>query len=199
METTIERPSVNKRPAIRIAIVAVYTAMCVGGAYMFTVIPNVEIFSMLVFLGGLLFGKAIGALNGFLSSLLYFVFNILGASPLPLLVVQLIAYTHLGLLGGGLRLTRIRSNIATSSQLCFGMIGGAFSFAYSFVADLVFSIVMHINFLAWVLQGIIFTILLIVCNIITFSLLLPLLISGIDKHLVMIFPIVHISGSQKTL
>ncbi|NMC03815.1 MAG: hypothetical protein GYA24_01325 [Candidatus Lokiarchaeota archaeon] len=176
------------RPAMRIAIIAMYTGTCVGGAYMLTLIPNIEIFSMLVFMGGILFGKAIGSMNGLLSALMYFLFNILGASPAPLLVVQLVAYTALGLLGGVIRRARIRTAVGTTSQVCFGLIGGAFAFVYTFTADVVFSLVMGINLLAWILQGIIFTILLIACNVITFGLLLPLLLVGIDKHLATAFP-----------
>jgi hypothetical protein len=178
----------TRNPAIKVAIVATYAGTCVGAAYMLTLIPNIEIYSMLVFLGGLLFGKMIGALNGFLSSLIYFVFNILGASPAPLLLVQLITYTMLGFTGGIFKETRIRRMITRQSQIVFGILGAGFMIAYTFFADFVFSIVMGVNFFAWFLQGLVFTILLIACNIITFSMLLPLLIVGIDKHLPGFFP-----------
>nr|MDO8113188.1 hypothetical protein [Candidatus Sigynarchaeota archaeon] len=181
------RSATTTPPAVKIAIIATYAGLCVGAGYMLALIPNVEIFTMLVFLGGLLFGKAIGSLVGFIASILYFIFNLYGASPIPLLVVQLVAYTVLGFAGGFFNDSSLRKNITRKSQVVLGIIGASFAFGYTIIADLIFSYIMGINFWAWVAQGSIFTGILVVCNAITFSSLLPLILVPLDKHMVAIF------------
>jgi hypothetical protein len=186
----------GKRPSVvlKITTIGTYAATCIGAGYMLTMIPNVEIFSMLVFLGGLLFGKVIGLLNGFLSALIYFTFNLLGASPPLLLIVQLVAYTLLGLLGGMLRPTRLRRSISSVSQAVFATIGAVFSFSYLFIADISFAIVFGINIVAQLVAGLVFTTINVICNIITFGFLMPILIVSLDKHLQSIFPIASIDS-----
>ncbi len=195
MENQNPREMGGKRPSavLKITTISMYAATCIGAGYMFTMIPNVEIFSMLVFLGGLLFGRAIGLLNGFLAALIYFLFNVYGASPLPLLLVQLVAYSLLGLLGGVLRPTGLRRSITPASQAVFSTIGALFSFSYLFIADISFAIALGMNIVAWFLQGLVFTIISVVCNTITFGFLMPLLIDALDKHLQGLFPIASIS------
>ncbi|MHA1683059.1 MAG: hypothetical protein ACTSUE_19125 [Promethearchaeota archaeon] len=179
----MEKGSENSsRTSKQIAFVAIYAATTVGCAYILTIIPNVEFFTVLVFLGGLIFGKFIGLMNGFLSSLIYFIFNIYGQSPMPLLVVQLSVYTTLGLLGGVVRGTKIRVNITGSTQIIYGLIGLFFILGYTMLSDFVFSLVMGVNFLVWYLQGIIFTLTLTICNFLTFSLLIPTTLSAVDSH-----------------
>ena len=182
MVTNNGESSTPVRPSLKIALVAIFASTCVGAGYLLALIPNVEIFTMLVFLGGLLFGKKIGMLNAFVSSIIYFVFNLYGASPVPLLVVQLAAYSLLGLLGGFLTNVKVRKIITRRSQLVFGIIGAGFVFMYTFIADIVFSFIMGMNFFAWFLQGIIFTSILVACNAITFGFLLPLIILPLDKY-----------------
>ncbi|MBN2150790.1 MAG: hypothetical protein JW839_05080 [Candidatus Lokiarchaeota archaeon] len=191
MENPTPTSNTTKHPsdALRIATIGMYAASCIGAGYMFTIIPNVEIFSMLVFLGGLLFGRVVGLLNGFIAALIYFLFNIFGASPPMLLGVQLAAYTLLGLMGGVMRPTRLRRSISPASQAVFAIIGAAFSFAYTFVADVSFALSLGMNFVAWFLQGLVFTIISIVCNVLTFGFLLPLLVVSLDKHLQRMFPL----------
>lgn len=172
-----------------VALVAVFSSTCVAAAYMLTLIPNVEFFTMLVFLGGLLFGRVIGAVNGFLAAMLYFVFNIYGASPLPLLAIQVGSYGVLGLLGGVLRAHPLLASLSWRGQAMLGAIGATFVLSYTLLADLVFSIVMGLNYVAWVLQGLPFTVVLVTSNLVTFSLLLPLVLVPVRKQVRQLFPV----------
>jgi hypothetical protein len=194
MENPNSRQVNDKHPSavIRITTISMYAATCIGAGYMFTMIPNVEIFSMLVFLGGLLFGRIAGLLNGFLAALIYFMFNVNGASPPLLLIVQLAAYTLLGLLGGVMRPTNLRRSVSPASQVVFATIGAVFAFSYLFIADISYALTLGMNLVAWFLQGLVFTIISVVCNIITFGFLLPTLIVSLDKHLQGTFPIASI-------
>jgi len=174
-------PTESEMPkSTSVAIVAIFTATAVGTSYMLVAIPNVKLFEMIIFLAGLLFGKRIGSLVGFLSGLIYGVFNFYGASPLPLLAVQLVAYTLLGLLGGAMMRSRVRLVITPVSQAVFALIAIGFSLAYALGADYVYALVIGINYLIWILQGAVFTIILVVCNAITFGLLMPLILVKID-------------------
>ncbi len=169
--------------AVQVAITGTYAGTCVATAYMLTLVPNVEFFTMLVFMGGLLFGKTRGFLNGLVAATIYFIFNLYGTSPLPLLAVQLCAYSLLGYLGGRCSTHQLRRNISTGSQVVFASIGIAYAFTYTLVSDVLFSIIMTVNFAAWFLQGLPFTIVLVVTNAITFGLVMPLILVPVDKFM----------------
>jgi len=177
-------------PALKIGIVAMYAAACVGAGYMLIFIPNVEVYDMMVFLGGLLFGPGLGTIIAFTAELIHSIFNIYGASPLPLLLVQLLAYPLLGLAGGLLKNTRLRKTITKRSQVVFGMIGLVFAFTYTILADIIWPIFggLGTSIVLWVLQGMPLRIVLMACDFITFSMLLPLILVAVEKHLAAIFP-----------
>jgi uncharacterized membrane protein len=177
-------------PTLKITIVAVYAAACVGAGYLLIFIPNVEIYDMMIFLGGLLFGKRIGVSAAFIAEVIHSIFNVYGASPLPLLVVQLIAYTILGLAGGAMSESKFRKVITKRSQVVFGLIGTTFAFIYTVCADIMFPLFVGggTSIIGWLIQGTFFRIVLMVCDFITFSSLMPLILVAVEKHIISIFP-----------
>lgn len=183
----------DKKQSLRIAIIAIYTACTASAAYLLTMLPNIEIFSMMVFLGGLLFGKKIGTSIAFLTTIIYRLFNIWGGSPLILLIIQICVYTPVGFIGGVFKETRFRKNIDSRSQVVFGTVGAVFATVYTFLTPLTWAVVNpEVDYWIWYLQGWLippfFTPVLIIANFITFGLLMPLILVGLDKHLPKLMP-----------
>ncbi len=83
-----------------VAIVGVFSALAVTGAYLFIPIHNVEIFTALIFMSGVLFGTRIGVLVGAISATIYGTINPFGMSPLPLLAIQVFSRAVTGYVGG---------------------------------------------------------------------------------------------------
>ncbi|MFX0102665.1 MAG: ECF transporter S component [Candidatus Hodarchaeota archaeon] len=186
--------NISRIQILRITIVALYTAATVAAAYILILIPNVEIYTMLVFLGGLLFGKYAGTSIGFISTIIYRLFNIYGASDPALLIIQLISYSILGFLGGVLKKTHLRQDINSKSQLIFGLIGACFIAAYLLTADIIGALIfckpgtLSICVTAKLVSGILFYAIGVIANLVTFSVLMPLIIVSFDKQLVKVFP-----------
>jgi LytS/YehU family sensor histidine kinase len=183
----------RKKKSLRIAIIAIYTACTASAGYSLTMVPNIEIFSMMVFLGGLLFGKKIGSAIGLLTTVIYRLFNIWGGSPLILLAIQLLVYTLVGFVGGLFNNTKFRKNVDISSQVVFGILGAIFATVYTFLTPLSWAVVNpQVDYWVWYLQGWLippfFTPVLIIGNLITFGLLMPLILLGLDKHLPNLLP-----------
>lgn len=80
--------------------VAMFVALAVACGYALMAIPNVELITLSVFLGGVFLGPSRGALVGLLSMGLYSGFHPLGAAPLPLLAAQVGTMAVVGAVGG---------------------------------------------------------------------------------------------------
>ena len=175
---------------LKVAIVASYAGVSVGGAYMLTLLPNIEIFSMLLFLGGMLFGKRLGLIISLVAALIYGLFNIYGASPWPILIVQLGCYGSLGLLGGFFKDSRTIHPITRRTQGIFGLVGTCFALGYTLLADIMFPLFTggQNTIALWVLYGMPMRLILMICDLITFSQLVPLVYISIEKHLRTLFP-----------
>ena len=87
-----------EKKSFRIALISTFTALGIVLGYLLAYIPNIELFTLTVFLSGFTLGKRNGMIVGFLSSLIFCFFNPLGAD-LPLLAFQLTHYSLTGLLG----------------------------------------------------------------------------------------------------
>ena len=83
-----------------IARIGIFAALAVTGGYLFAFVPNVEIYTAVLFLAGVLLGKRNGVLVALVAQLIYGLFNPFGASPLPLLLAQMFSYAVVGFAGG---------------------------------------------------------------------------------------------------
>ncbi|MHA1849447.1 MAG: hypothetical protein ACTSXU_17520 [Promethearchaeota archaeon] len=178
----------SRRHVLRISLIAIYSGTTVGMAYALLMFPNIELYSMMVFLGGLLYGMKIGALNGLVSTLVYRLFNPFGASLPYLLITQLAFYTLLGFIGGLFSRTKFRRSITKISQVIFGTIGSVVVLAYLVTADILQGLILGPSIQVVLLAGIPFYLISVFSNLVTFSLLMPLLLMYLDKHLSIIQP-----------
>lgn len=183
-----------ERKSFRIALISTFTALAIVLGYLLAYIPNIELFTLTIFLSGFILGKRDGMIVGLLSSLIFCFFNPFGASPLPLLAFQLTHYSITGLIGaltGNLLQKKIsfESNddlYKLTVMIIFGVIGALITSSFQIFSSLV-DVLSYFGtvdeFLPYFLTGIIFTAIHIVGNTLGFIFILPGLIQLIKKML----------------
>ena len=183
-----------EKRSFKIAILSTFTALAVVFGYMLVYIPNIEVFTLIIFLSGFILGKKEGIFVGLLSSIIFTFFNPLGISPPPLYLYQVVHYSLTGLSGGLLRkFLDNKSYFKPKKDLyvfpviaLFGFVGGLITFIYdllsTFFGAILFS--QSINyFLTTYISGIVFTSIHLIGNILGFIFILPGLIQLIMKLL----------------
>lgn len=187
-------PTWLDRISFRIAFIATFTALAVVLGYLLAFIPNIELFTLVIFLSGFILGIREGVIIGALSSLIFVFFNPIGASPPPLLVYQVFHYTLTGL-SGALTSKFLKNRKFYSPKedlyrlpimIILGIIGLIITTGYQILSALVDVFVYFGTlgeFLPYFLTGIPFTIVHIVGNVLGFTFILPGLIQLIYKLL----------------
>ncbi|UCD02300.1 MAG: ECF transporter S component [Promethearchaeota archaeon] len=183
-----------ERLSFRIALVSTFTALAIVLGYLLAYIPNIELFTLTIFLSGFILGKRDGIIVGFLSSFIFCFFNPLGASPLPLLTFQLIHYSMTGLIGALTNDYLKKKNFFNPNEdlyifsiiSIFGVLGALITTNFQIISSLVhvLSYFGTINeFLPYFLTGMVFTAIHIIGNTLGFVFILPGLIQLINKLL----------------
>ncbi|MFX1504085.1 MAG: hypothetical protein ACFFDH_24205 [Promethearchaeota archaeon] len=183
-----------ERKSFRIALISTFTALAIVLGYLLAYIPNIELFTLTIFLSGFILSKRDGMIVGFLSSFIFCFFNPLGASPLPLFMTQLSYYSITGLIGGliGNFFQRRRSFLSdedlygVSVMILFGLMGALLTLSYQLISTLVevLSYFGTLNeYIPYFMTGLVFTIVHIVGNTLGFIFILPGIIQLIKKML----------------
>lgn len=183
-----------ERKSFRIVLVSTFAALAVVLGYLLAYLPNIELFTLTIFLSGFILGKRDGMIVGISSSFIFCFFNPWGASPLPLLAFQLSYYTLIGLLGAlSHQLLRKKTFFAPDEDLykipvmvIFGIIGGMITIFFQIFSTFVDAISLYgtiDRFLPLFITGIPFTITHIIGNTLGFILILPALIQLVHKML----------------
>lgn len=116
-----------------IAFIGLYISLCAASGFALSSVPNIEIITMFVFLGGILFGKKTGMLIGSTAIFIYSAFNPWGsglAYP-PLLVGQVFSYSVIGFAGGFFKLFLDSINNKYLKLTLLGLLGGGLTLFYS--------------------------------------------------------------------
>lgn len=180
--------------SFRIALLSMFTAVSVVLAYALTSIPNVELFTLSIFLGGFIMGKKEGLVIGSLSAVIFVFFNPWGVSPLPLMIYQIIHYALTGLAGTlthdfleGKSYFRPESDLYTLPiTSLFGFIGLIITLSFDIITSLIGVIIAYGTidaFVLYFLSGIVFTTIHEVGNTLGFIFILPGLIQLVYKML----------------
>lgn len=183
-----------ERKSFRITLISTFSALAIVLGYLLAYIPNIELFTLTIFLSGFILGKRDGMIIGLLSSFIFCFFNPFGASPLPLLAFQLTHYSITGLIGaltGDLLQKKVSFELnddlyKISVMIIFGFIGALITVSFQIFSSLVdvLSYFGTINeFVPYFLTGIIFTAIHIIGNTLGFIFILPGLIQLIKKML----------------
>ena len=183
-----------ERKSFRIAMVSTFSALGIVLGYLLAYLPNIELFTLTMFLSGFILGKRDGMIVGISSSFIFCFFNPFGVSPLPLLAFQLSYYTLVGLLGAlAHQLLRTKTFFTPNEDLykipvmvILGIIGGMITTFFQIFATLVDAISFYgtiDRFLPILITGIPFTITHIIGNTLGFIFILPGLIQLVYKML----------------
>lgn len=167
-ETTHPRSTV----AIRVAFIAIFAALAIGGNYALSAIPNVELSSVMVFLSGFLFGPIIGAFVGFIAMLIYQLWNPWGAF-LPPIGLSVIGCTiFIGIVGGFLGKSLQRIEYSDNRWLLIpALFGVLLTLFFDLVTDFTYSFTFGIPFIVTIMTGLPFMIIHIASNAVLFGLL----------------------------
>ena len=183
-----------ERGSLRIVLLSTFTALSVVSGYLLASLPNIEIFTMMIFLSGFILGKRDGFIIGIMSGFIFCFFNPYGASALPLLTVQLLYYSLVGLIGASIRgVLRTKTFFKPDDDLyvfpilfIFGSIGALMTFSFDIISSFVDSIWIFGNINAFWLyyaSGLAFTTIHLIANTLVFIFLLPVLIQLIYRLL----------------
>jgi len=183
-----------ERGSLRLVLISTFTALSVVSGYLLASIPNIEVFTMMIFLSGFILGKKDGLLIGLMSGFIFCFFNPYGASAIPLLTVQLIYYSLVGLLGAftksflsGKRFFKPHEDLYVIQILIiFGFLGFFMTLCFDLSSSLVDSIWLFGTldaFWIYYASGLPFTIIHIIGNTLIFIFVLPVLIQLIYKIL----------------
>ena len=183
-----------ERKSFRIALVSTFTALAIVLGYLLAYIPNIELFTLTLFLSGFILGKRDGMTVGILSSFIFCFFNPFGASPLPLLTFQLMYYTLVGLLGAlAHQLLRKKTFFTpdedlykTPVMIIFAIIGAMITIFFQMFSTLIDAISFYgtfDRFLPIFISGIPFTVTHIIGNTLGFIFILPGVIQLVYKML----------------
>jgi len=183
-----------ERKSFRISLIATFTALAIVLGYAMAYIPNIEVFTLMIFLSGFIMGKKEGAIIGLLSASIFTFFNPLGPSPPPLFIYQLIHYSLTGISGGLTKNFMLNRKFFKPNEdlyvyqvmVIFGVVGGILTFLFDILSTLFggFTVSTSIDyFIASYLLGIVtmFTPVHLIGNILGFVFLLPGLIQVIMK------------------
>ncbi|MFW9939910.1 MAG: hypothetical protein ACFFFT_02625 [Candidatus Thorarchaeota archaeon] len=176
-----------EKKSFRITLISTFTALAIVLGYLLVYIPNIELFTLTIFLSGFILGKRDGMIVGFLSSLIFCFFNPIGASPLPLLAFQLTHYSLTGLLGALTNNFLNKRSFFTFDEdlyifpvmIIFGVLGTMITISFQLFSSLV-DVLLYFGtieeFLPYFITGFPFTIIHIVGNTLGFIFILPGLI-----------------------
>ncbi len=183
-----------RKQSFRITLIATFSALSIVLGYILAYIPNIELFTLMIFLSGFIMGKRDGIVIGLLSAAIFTFLNPLGTSPLPLFAYQLLHYSITGYLGGLTRSYLEKKEYFKPREdlylikivVIFGLIGGILTFTYDILSTLFGGFIVSFTveyFLVSYFSGLIFTLIHLVGNVLGFVLILPGLIQIIIKRL----------------
>ncbi|MFX0187117.1 MAG: hypothetical protein ACFE8A_05210 [Candidatus Hodarchaeota archaeon] len=183
-----------ERKSFRSALIGIFTALAVVLGYALVFIPNIELFTLMIFLSGFIMGKRDGAIVGIMSSFIFVFFNPYGISPIPLFAYQLAHYASVGLLGGVMCDFLSKKEFFKPEEdlyvfsilLTFAIIGALITFTFDVISTLIGALVFYgsiESFWPTYIIGLPFTTIHLIGNMLGFIFILPGLIQLIYKML----------------
>ncbi len=180
--------------SFRIALTSIFSALSIVLGFMLIYIPNIELITVMIFLSGFIIGKKEGIVVGAFSSFIFCFLNPMGSSQLPLLTVQIVYYSFVGLIGAFTHdLFENKSFYNPKDDLyvyqvmgILAVIGGVLTATYSIFSELAGFITISapgVPFSAYFLMGVPWTIIHVIGNILGFVFIVPGLIQIINTLL----------------
>ena len=176
-----------ERRSFRIAMTSIFIALSIVLGYMLIYLPNIELITVMIFLSGFILGKKEGIVVGAFSSFIFCFLNPMGSSQLPLLIVQVVYYSLVGLTGAFTSGFLEKKSFFNSRDdlyiyqvmVIFAALGGVLTAIYSVFSEMAGYVQISapgVPFLVYFMIGVPWTILHVVGNILGFVFVLPGLI-----------------------
>lgn len=157
--------------ASRVALVAIFAALAIGGNYALSAIPNVELSSVIVFLSGFLFGPIIGAFVAFIAMLIYQIWNPWGAFIPPIGLAVIGCSIFIGIIGGILGKALQRFDYSdTRWFLLPALFGTLLTLLFDLLTNFAYSVTFGVPFIVALITGLPFMAVHIICNAMLFGL-----------------------------
>jgi len=151
------------------ARIAVFAALAFGINVPFLAIPNIETFSLALFLTGLFLGVFNGVMSSLIAGVIFIFFNPNGPQPVIMVgAAQLFGFVLFGLCGGLLRGTILAKNASLRSSILLAVAGLVLTFWYDLSTNLVFA-VMFGPFWPTIIGGLSFGVVHLISNTILFG------------------------------
>lgn len=168
-------------------ISAVFIATAVSLGFVLSGIPNLELMTVTIFLGGYVLGGLYGSFVGFFSAMLWSSLNPWGsglAYP-SLLISQILGFSIIGFSGGLIRLIINPLKIGLKNMIIFGLSGLILTLFYDIITNLgsIFLSGFNYNMIRNILiTGIPLSIFHIILNTFIFFMVLPALIKKLAQN-----------------
>jgi len=163
-------------------LTAFFAAVAAAGGYLLMAVPNVEVFTLFLFLAGYSVGAWRGAIAAFAASILYFGLNPQGGLYPPLLISQILGAVLAPLAGS---LFRKNSRRGWATAILCGLAGVLATFGYDLITNLAYPFSAGFGMeqiIATLVLGLPFALVHIASNLLIFLLLAPSLLNLADKH-----------------
>jgi uncharacterized membrane protein len=164
--------------------IGIFSALAFAGGYLFLAVPNVEVFTAIIFLSGIFLGSKNGMLVGLIAQSLFSTLNPYGVSPPPLFIAQVLNRVLVGYVGGRFQTFFDAEKKLWSTAIYFGGIGllltGLFDFMTDFSSFFISGFSLQQMKITFAL-GIPFYITHGFVNTVLFALVLPVLIRAIRR------------------
>jgi hypothetical protein len=153
-----------------VARVGVFAALAFGINAPLLAVPNIEIFSLSLFLSGLFLGIAGGAATALIAGIIFVFFNPNGAQPvLAVGLVQLFGFVLFGLCGGLTRPVVLKKDNVKITMAVLLISGALLTFWYDLSTNLTFALSFG-PFWPTLIGGLAFSIVHIISNTVIFGL-----------------------------
>lgn len=162
--------AVKRSDISSVARVAVFAALAFGVNAPFLAIPNVETFSLALFLSGLFLGKANGTATAAIAGIIFIFFNPNGPQPVLLVgIAQLVGFLLFGFAGGVLRPLILHRENSGRSTLLLILAGALLTLWYDLSTNLAFAALLG-PFWPTLIGGLGFSLMHLVSNTVIFGL-----------------------------
>ncbi len=153
-----------------VARVGVFAALAFGVNTPFLAVPNLELFSLSLFLSGLFLGMIGGSATAFVAGIIFVFFNPNGAQPILIIgIIQLFGFMLFGFSGGLFRPLILKSVNKKKVVVLLILAGAVLTFWYDLSTNVAFAIFFG-PFWPALIAGLAFSVVHTISNILIFGL-----------------------------
>ncbi len=173
-----------KIQTLKLTVTATFIAIGVAVGYALIFLPNVELVTLLIFLGGYNLGWKSGAFIGFTTEFIYSNFNLFGPAPVHILAAQLLGMLLAGIAGAIVREFVTPDSPGRAARFFFALTAVIITAVFDFLTTLADVLIIEPGpgfLVARLVAGLPFFVLHIASNGLIFFFLAPALIQILQK------------------